>query len=93
MPETVPRLCRIFTYKVVRCVAIVAGRNRLVARFEPAAVLIVHYVAIDAHARVVAHVRVTLAVPKRIGPNSDGESEADAKNDKFQHVDRHAEHL
>lgn len=56
MPESIPRLYGVLAGKIMRRVAIVAGRDRVVARFKPAVVLVVHYVAVCARRGVVAQV-------------------------------------
>ena len=83
MPEPVPRLGCIFADEIMRRVAIVAGCDRLVARLQPAAVLVFHDVAIRTGERIVAHVRIALAVPERVHAHADRETEPNAENDKF----------
>jgi hypothetical protein len=46
----------IFTDCIVRCVTVVAGGNRVMTRFLPAVVLLLHYVAIGAISRIIAHI-------------------------------------
>ncbi len=53
MPESVVRLHCIFADDVVRCVAIVAGRGRVVTRLHPRVVLLLHDVAIRASRGIV----------------------------------------
>ena len=86
MPKSVPRFSRVLPDDVVRSVAVITSRDRLVARLQPAAVLILHYVAVGTSERVVAHVRVTLAVPKCIHAYPGGQAEPDAEDDVFKKI-------
>ena len=84
MPEPVPSFRSVFPYEVVRRVAVVTGSNRLMARLKPAAVLIFHYVAIGTRERVVAHIRIALAVPKCVHADPDRQPQPDADQDEFE---------
>lgn len=84
MPETVPRFGTVFSDRVGRRVTIVTGRDGLVARFHPTVILLVHDVAICTRERFVAHIRITLAVPKGIDTNPDRKAEADAGDNEFE---------
>lgn len=83
MPEPVPSLGRIFADEIMRRVAIVTGCDRLVARLQPAAVLIFHDVAIRTGERIVAHVRIALTVPERVNTHPDRKAEPNAEHDEF----------
>ena len=84
MPESVPGFGRVFPGKVVRSVAIVTGGDRLVARLQPPAVLLFHDVAVRTRERVVAHVRIPLAVPKRIHTDPNRQPEPNAEDYVFE---------
>ena len=84
MPEPVPSFRSVFPYEVVRRVAVVTRCHRLMARLKPAAVLIFHYVAIGTRERVVAHIRIALAVPECVNTNADRQSQTNADQDEFE---------
>src|ERR1051325_2210408 len=64
--KTVTCLDGILAYEIVRRMAIVASRGRVVARFHPRIVLDTHSMAIGAGGRIIQHVRVPLCVNKAV---------------------------
>lgn len=56
MPKTIPCLCRVFADKSRRRVAVVADGYSSMARLQPAAILLLHDMAINASFCVVGHV-------------------------------------
>src|SRR4029077_9101069 len=62
MPESVVGLDGVLAENVVRSVAVVAGRGRVMARLQPGIVLRLHHVAVGAGGRVVGEVGVSLGV-------------------------------
>jgi hypothetical protein len=89
MPKSVPRLCSVFADKVGRRMAIIAGRDRSVTCSYPTVILVIHYVAISTGHRVIAHIRVTFAVPKCVNADPDGQTKADTHNDQTCNVKIH----
>ena len=89
MPKAVRGLCVIFPDEIMRRVAIVAGRNGVMARFLPAVVLLVHYVTIGARAGVVAQIGISLRIHERVHPDPRGQTDRDTDNDEFYETDRH----
>jgi hypothetical protein len=80
VPEAIRRLGRIFSYKAGGCMAIIAGRNRAVTRFDPAVVMLAHDVAICACGRVVCQIRGAFCVNKSIAADTGSKTYCDAKN-------------
>jgi hypothetical protein len=62
VPEAVVGLGHVLAHKIVRHVAVVARRNRMVRTLFPRVVLVTHDVAVDARLGVVAHVARPLGV-------------------------------
>ena len=56
MPKSVRRLCRVLTDRIRWRVAVVAGRDVLMAGFLPAIELFVHHMAVGTSDGIVAHV-------------------------------------
>ena len=56
MPKTVRRLRVIFADQVMRCMAVVARSNGVMAGLKPPVVLLIHHVTIGTRAGVVAEV-------------------------------------
>jgi len=83
MEESVRSLNRIFADDIVRRVAIVAGRHRMMARLDPCVILRLHDVAICASLRVICEVGVALGVNECIQADTDDES-GEYRNDQSQ---------
>ena len=83
VPEAVRGLGVVLAKKVVRCVAVVAGRDGVVARFLPGVVLVIHYVAVSTARRIVAQVRVTLGVNKGVNADAGGKAYGYTYNDQL----------
>ena len=81
MPESVARFRRVLADELRRRVTVVADGGVAMAGFQPSAVLLVHHVAVCARRGIVGHVRIAARVNKRVGPDTDGQSESHAKND------------
>ena len=80
MPEAVRSLDGVFADRVVRRVAVVAGRDGVMARFLPAVVLLLHDVTIGAGARIVAHVGIALGIDERVKTDADCQTKCDSDN-------------
>ena len=72
MPEAVPRLGRVFADEPRRRVAIVADGYSSMARLQPAAILLLHDMAVNAGFSVIGHVRITARVDEGIGTDTYG---------------------
>lgn len=83
MPESVVRLHRIFPHNVVRSVAIVACRHRVVARFHSGVVLRLHHVTVCAGSGIVRQVGISLGINKGISrkPNRHSQNDGGKKTD------------
>ena len=75
MPETVPCLCRVFADESRRRVAIVADGYSSMARLQPAAILLLHDMAIDTSFSVIRHVRITASVDEGVRADTYGQPE------------------
>src|SRR5215471_5167364 len=75
VPKSVVRFYCIFSDDVMRCVADVAGRHRMVARLHPAVVLRPHDVAVRTSGGVVREIRVSLGIDEGVGAKADGHSD------------------
>ena len=75
MPEAIGGLGRIFADEICRSVTAIAGRHRVVRRFEPAIELFTHDVAVGAGRGIVSEIGPTLGVGK--GVEADADSDAD----------------
>jgi hypothetical protein len=82
MPKTVPSLRRILSDHIRRRVAVVTGSYRFMARFQPAIVLVVHYVAVSTGGRIVAQIGCTFAIPERVQTNAHRKAKPNAHYDK-----------
>lgn len=80
MPETVLRFGYIFRYQTGRRVTIVANRNSAMARLQPAAVLVLHYVTVNTGISIVAHVGVSTRVDKSVRTDPHCEAERYAQD-------------
>ena len=89
MPKAIRCLCVVFPEEIMRGMAVVAGRRGVVAGFLPAIELLAHDMAIGTRARIVAHVRVSLAVPERIKSDAHGQAKPDPENYEFEYVKIH----
>ena len=72
MPEAVPRFGHVLADQIVRRMAIVANRDRAMARLRPRRIMFTHDVAIRARRRVVRHIRRTARIHERKCTNADG---------------------
>src|SRR5687768_409953 len=86
MPEPVSCFDRVFAYRIVRRVAVVARRDRAVRGLVPRVEVFTHDVAIRARARVVGQVGVPPGVTKRKCAQTDREPRRDG------HQHGHARH-
>src|SRR5580765_4414395 len=68
--ETVARFHRVLSDEIVRCVAVIAGGRRVVAGLDPAAVLVIHRVAVGAGPGIVRQVGITPGVNKSVSANT-----------------------
>lgn len=83
MPETIRRLRVVFADEVMRRVTIVAGGDRMVARFLPAVKLLVHHVAICTRSGIIAQVGITLRVNERVHAYARGQPDSDSDDHKL----------
>src|SRR5687767_13573802 len=86
MPESVARLGHVLADELRRRVAVVADGCVAMTRLQPAAVLLVHDVTVRAGRGIVCHVRIPFRVNKRVGSDTDGKSQRDAKDDSLSKV-------
>lgn len=70
MPETVLSLCPVLGKRGMRRMAIIAGRNRTVARFRPSIEMLLHDVAVGTCRRVVGKVGPSLGIDECVGNDS-----------------------
>ncbi len=89
MPKTVGGFNGVFAENIVRRVTVVASGDGVMARFLPAVILLLHNVAIGARVRIIAHIRITLRINKRIKADSDSKAGGDTENDKFNSLHPH----
>ena len=80
VPESVFGLGLVFAKKIVRRVAIIARGDAAMARVDPAVILILHDVTIDAGLRIVGEIRRALRINE--GVSADPQREAE---DRSQH--------
>jgi hypothetical protein len=71
VPESVISLDRVFSDEVVRRVAVIAGSDRVVARFLPGIVLRLHDMAVSTRGRIVRQVGISLGVDEGICAETD----------------------
>jgi hypothetical protein len=83
MEKAVRSLNCVLANDIVRRVAIVAGRRRVMTRLYPGVILRLHDVTVRASLWIICEVGVSLGVHERIQPDADDESGEDRK-DKFQ---------
>jgi len=77
MEESVAGFNGIFSQQVVRGMAVIAGGRRMMAGFDPAAVLITHGMTVGACAGTVLQIRVALGVNKGIAAQPDCQAHQD----------------
>ena len=82
MPEAVIRLDIVFADEVVRCMAVVTGGDRPMARLDPCFQVSAHDVAVGASARIIGQIRPTLGIKKSIAADTDSESKNDTEDDR-----------
>ena len=82
MPEAVLCLDDVLRHQSRRCVAVVADRNRPVARPRPRPVVVAHDVAVRAGGGIVRHVRVALRVHERVAADPDGQANEDGTDEQ-----------
>ena len=91
VPETVPRLRRIFRGQTaVWRVAVIAGGNCLMAGLRPTIELFIHDVTIGACCRIVAEVRITLRINESEG--TDTHSDTDYYRKRNSNIRRRTHH-
>ncbi len=86
MPKTVGGLCVVFADEIMRRVAIVAGRDRMMARLLPAVVLLIHYVAVGTRRWIIAQVGITLRVNERVHADAGGQTDGNSHDREFEHL-------
>ena len=86
MPESVARLGHVLADELRRRVAIVADGCVAMTGLQPTAVLLVHDVTVRAGRGIVRHVRIPLGVNKRVGSDTDGQSQRHAEDDSLSKV-------
>ena len=89
MPETIPCLCRVFADESGRRVAIVADGYSSMARLQPATILLLHDMAINAGFCVIRHIRVTASVDEGVRADTQGQAKGDAQNNPLRHAKLH----
>lgn len=82
MPESVVGLDGVFSENVVRGVAVVTGRGRVMARLQPGIVLRAHDVAVGAGGRIVGEVGVSLGVDEGEEAEAEEEAERDSEQER-----------
>ena len=82
VPEAVFRLGVVLAQKITRSVTVVARRDAVVRRLDPAFVLFVHDVAVDAGCGIVCEVGVTLRIPERVDSQADGNADCGCQDGK-----------
>ena len=82
VPKAVLRLGVVLAQKITRSVTVVARRDAVVRRLDPAFVLFVHDVAVDAGCGIVREVGVTLGIPERVGAQTGGDAECGSEDGK-----------
>lgn len=83
MPEAVRSFGVIFPDNVGRRVTIVTRRDVLVARLDPAVILVVHNVAVRARRGIIAEVGITLGVNECVNADAECQSECCSNDDEF----------
>ena len=91
MPKTVRGFGVVFPQNIGRRMTIVAGRRRVMTRFLPAVVLLLHNVAVGARHRVVAHIRIAFRIDERINADADCQSECDTDDAEFDFLNRYCQ--
>jgi hypothetical protein len=82
VPESVIRFDCVFPDDVMRRMAVVAGCGVVMARLDPAIVLLTHDVTIDAGGGIIRKVRVALGIDERVSANADYEAKRDCENQR-----------
>ena len=70
MVEPIDALDRIFAKKVVRSMAIVADRDRMMWPTQPGFVMVVHDMAIRASLRIAGQIRAAFRINERVAANA-----------------------
>lgn len=81
MPEAVVGLDGILSDQVVGSVAVVAGRDRMMAGLHPGVVLRLHDMAIRAGRRIIREIRVSLGVDKCVAAKPESHSQQNGGRD------------
>jgi len=89
MPKAVRGFRVIFSDCIGRRMTVVTGGDGVMARFLPAVVLLLHYVAISAVSRIVAHIRIAFGIDERINGDTDRQPDADSENREFNSLQSH----
>ena len=71
VPESIVSFDRVFSDEVVRRVAVIAGSNRVVARFLPGIVLRLHNMAVSTRGRIARQIGISLGVDEGISAQTD----------------------
>ena len=88
--KPVNTLDRVFPEKVMRCMAVIADRDGVMAGLEPGVVVVLHDMAIRAGGRVVGEIRRPLGVDERIPAQAGGRAAQEAENhDQKSHSSTH----
>ena len=89
VPKSVRSFRVILPEEVMGRMTVVAGGNGFVTGLQPAAVLLVHDMAVRAGARVVAEIGISLRIHERVNPNARRKAHSDADNYQFQQPNIH----
>ena len=80
MPEPVARFSGVLRNQPGRRVAIIANRDRAMARLQPAAKLVLHDMTVNARFGVIGHVRITTSVDEGVRANTNGHADRDSQD-------------
>ena len=78
MPEAVRCFGVIFADSIGRRVAVVAGRNGMMARFLPAVILFPHDMTVGARTGIIAQIRITFGVNKGVQTDARRQPDGDS---------------